>query len=93
MYDSNIPIIGKQPAAEMVEACASFARKFNLANYGGPAYESIDFFASRKLRCKPADVRMVSEALFQECVEEVETAARNYLVEMKRKLAMKGKTA
>ncbi len=93
MYESDIPIIGKPQAAEMVEACASFARRFNLSNYGGPQYESVDFFASRKLTCRSEDRRMVSEALFQECVEEVESTARNYLVEMKRKLAAKGRTA
>ena len=83
---ADIPIIGQRPAATSVEACASFARKFNLANYGGPQYESVDFFASRKLQCSPEDVKWVSAQLFEECVGEVEDVARAYMIEMKRKL-------
>ena len=75
---------------ETVEVCQSFARKFNLANYGGPAYESVDFFISQKLVCRKDDRQMVSESLYQQCVEEVETAARNYIIDMKRKLQKKG---
>jgi hypothetical protein len=65
---------------QRVEVCASFARKFSLQNYGGPQYESIDFFVSRKLDCPVDSVGWVTESLRQACIEEVEMAARDYLV-------------
>jgi hypothetical protein len=68
------------------EVCVSFSRKFNLANYGGPAYEAIDVFVSRKVECSPADLDALTAELQQECVEAVEAAARQYILEMKAKL-------
>ena len=76
-------VMMREATVETTEACASFARKFSLQNYGGPQYESIDFFASRKLTCRSDIRQMVSEALFQECVVEVETAAREYMIAAK----------
>ena len=73
--------IARAATPDTTEACASFARKFSLQNYGGPQYESIDFFASRKLTCRSDIVDMVSEALFQECVQEVEFTARQYMID------------
>lgn len=75
----KIKRLREQATPKTVEACASFARKFNLSNYSGPAYESIDFFASRKLMCAQADVKWVTESLFQACIEEVEAAASSYM--------------
>lgn len=67
-----------------IEICASFARKFNLSNYDGPAYESIDFFVSRKLDCEIDQAPMVVESLRALCIEDVETGARDYLREAKK---------
>jgi hypothetical protein len=72
---------------QTVEASASFVRKFSLQNYGGPPYETVDFFAARKMTCRASEVKAVSDTLFLECVAEVEATARLYLVEMKRKIA------
>ena len=84
----DIPILGQRPAVpEQVEACASFARKLNLANYGGPAYESVDFFASRKISCARDDVAWVTAELREECVTEVTEAAREFVANMKNKMA------
>ena len=84
----DIPILGQQSEAPvLVEACASFARKLNLANYGGPAYESVDFFASRKITCSRDDVAWVTAELREECVAEATEAARAFISNMKSKLA------
>jgi hypothetical protein len=64
---SDIPILGQKPEAQpLVEVCRSFAYKLNLANHGGPAYESADFFASRKIQCAAEDAAWVSQQLFEE---------------------------
>lgn len=83
----------KQRAAivETIEICSSFSRKFNLKNYGGPDYESIDYLTSLKLTCRREDQKMVTESLFSVCEEEVETVARKYLARYNPKLARKEK--
>jgi hypothetical protein len=82
----DIPIIGKRIQEQRtVEVCRSFAYKLNLANHGGPQYESADFFASRKLECSSEEVEAVSEELYEECLTEVRNAIASFLVEMKRK--------
>jgi hypothetical protein len=84
----SIPIIGqqKQPA-EMVEVCRSYAYKLNLQNHGGPAYESCDFFSSRKIQCAPEDAGWVSQQIFEECVAEVRASVIAVITEMNRKKA------
>jgi hypothetical protein len=87
--DSDLLIIGSaRPAeqAQTVEVCRSFAYKLNLANHGGPAYESADFFASRKMACAAADAEWVSNQIFEECVAEVRSAVDAFIVAMKAKI-------
>ena len=87
--DSDLLIIGPaRPAeqAQTVEVCRSFAYKLNLANHGGPAYESADFFASRKMACAAADAEWVSNQIFEECVAEVRSAVDAFIVAMKAKI-------
>ena len=82
----EIPILGapQRPDA-LIEVCTSFSRKFNLANYGGPQYEAIDLFASRKAQCRAEEVPEVTAELNRQCVDEVEMNARTYILDMKRK--------
>ena len=67
------------------EACASFSHKISLENYGGPKYESVEFFASRKVQCAPEDLDALSVELHQECAEEADGQARQYIIEMRRR--------
>lgn len=85
MAYSAIPIIGHKPDARTVEVCRSFSRKLNLANYGGAAYESADFFSSRKMECSQDDVSWVSQQLFEECVEEVRQSMAAYIEGMRER--------
>lgn len=88
--DSNIPILRGPEADPMktVEVCRSFSYKLNLANHGGPAYESADFFASRKIQCASEDAEWVSQQIYEECVAEVRASVGVFLDEMRRKKAV-----
>lgn len=83
----SIPILRGKPEQEpgMIEVCRSFSYKLNLANHGGPAYESADFFASRKMQCSPEDAEWVSQQIFEECVAEVRACVAAFIDEMQRK--------
>jgi hypothetical protein len=84
----DIPIIGaRQAQPAQVEVCRSFSYKLNLANAGGPQYESADFFASRKMQCASEDAAWISEQIYEECVAEVRGAVAAFIAEMKRKSA------
>lgn len=86
----EIPIIGRKPETPaLVEVCRSFAYKLNLANCGGPQYESADFFASRKIQCAADDAGWVSQQIFEECVAEVRASVASFKEEMHRKLNLK----
>jgi hypothetical protein len=88
---SDIPILGKKPEAQqLVEVCRSFSRRLNLENHGGPRYEHVEFFASRKIQCAAEqcaaeDSSWVSQQIFEECVEEVRKAMADYVAEMQRR--------
>ncbi len=85
--DNSLPLIGK-PAAQpkLVEVCRSFAYKLNLANHGGPQYESADFFASRKIKCAEEDAQWVSQQIFEECVQEVRESVAAFKATMQAKM-------
>lgn len=88
----DIPIIGRraqQEAAEIIEVCRSFAYKLNLANHGGPQYESADFFASRKIQCSREAAIWVSQELYEECVAEVRATVAQFIADMNNKKAVK----
>lgn len=86
----DIPIIGqKKPSGVKVEVCRSFAYKLNLQNHGGPAYESCDFFASRKVECDAEAADWVSQTLFEECVAEVRASVEAVIADVKRKAKRK----
>ncbi len=74
-----------EAAEGTVEVCRSFSRKLNLQNYGGNAFESVDFFASRKMQCNAEFRDEVSAELFDECVAEVRTAMAEYIANMKKR--------
>lgn len=82
---SDIPILGSKTPDKTVEVCRSFSYKLNLANHGGPAYESADFFASRKLSCNSEDASWVSQQIFEECVTEVREAVAAFKSTMQAK--------
>jgi hypothetical protein len=70
-------------AVARVEIARSFSYKLNVAAYGGPQYESRDFFASEKSECALEDAAEVSAALYQFCRSEVMKAVNEYVAEMK----------
>ena len=86
--DSDLPILTgpPQPTDITVEVCRSFSYKLNLANAGGPAYESADFFASRKQQCDVTDSARVSEEIYQECVAEVRDAVSRFRANLTQKM-------
>lgn len=71
--------------SDSVEITRSFSYKLNLQNYGGKAYESADFFASRKIRCASEAVEWVSQEMYEECVADVRKAVKQHIEEMQRK--------
>ncbi len=79
-------LINSKPEARTVEVCRSFSRKVNLENYGGPRFENVDFFASRKMQCAADDAEWVSQQIYEECVQEVHESIRVYLADMKAKM-------
>jgi hypothetical protein len=84
----GVHIFGQAAApAAMIEVCRSFAYKLNLANYGGPQYESADFFASRKMQCDAEAAAWVSQQLYEECVAEVRATVAAFIADMKAKRA------
>jgi hypothetical protein len=85
MNDGAIILRGKPGEQRTIEVCRSFSYKLNLANQGGPAYESADFFASRKMTCALEDVEWVSQQIYEECVAEVRSAVAGFISEMQRK--------
>lgn len=87
----EIPIL-RGPARDeplMIEICRSFSYKLNCANHGGPAYESMDFFASRKLMVEYGDRDAMSEQLYQECQDEVKQAVARAIAIMADKAERK----
>ena len=70
------------PSPKTIEVCRSFSYKLNLANHGGPSYESADFFASRKMECAEPEAAWVSQQLYEECVAEVRGAVRAFIETM-----------
>lgn len=91
MRDDGIPIIGVVKPAEqpLIEVCRSYSRKLNLQAYGGNAYESADFFASRKMECAYEDRAWVSQQIYEECVEEVQESMRLFVEEIRARRGMK----
>ena len=79
-------IVGReQEGNRTVEVCRSFAYKMSLQHYGGPQFESVDLFSSRKTQCATEDQEWVSQQIFEECVEEVRAAVAGVANEIKRK--------
>ncbi len=65
------------------EVCRSFAYKLNVSQYGGPQYESRDFFASQKAECSMADAEEVGAALYAYCRAQVLASVKEYIAEMR----------
>ena len=81
-----------EPSTRTVEVVRSFAYKVNLQNHGGPAYESIDLFASQKVFCAEHEAEDASEAAYQFCRSEVLRSAREVIADLRTK-AQKGRAA
>ncbi len=79
--------VGPTPATDMVEICRSFSYKLNLSNYGGPQYESADFFCSRKMQCHVEAHALVSQTIFEECFEEVRATKDAFIASMQHRIA------
>lgn len=80
-------IVGTPQPDKTVEVCRSFSYKLNLQNHGGQAYESADFFASRKISCNAEDASWVSQQIFEECVEEVRASVAAFKATMQAKMS------
>lgn len=86
--DRPILIGAAAEPGKRVEICRSFSYKMNLANYGGPQYESVDLFASRKMECAAEAADWISQQIFEECVAEVRAGVAAVAAEIKRKRAL-----
>jgi hypothetical protein len=72
ILDANGKSMLTEPKARMVEDVKSFSYRLNLKNPdGSPAYESADFFQSRKYRCRPEDEQDAAREAFDWCVGQV----------------------
>ena len=82
------PVVGTK--ARAIEDVKSFSYRLNLKNPdGSPAYESADFFASRKMECAYEDRAWVSQQIYEECVEEVQESMRLFVEEIRARRGMK----
>jgi hypothetical protein len=93
IYLANGTPTTAEPSNETIEVCRSFSYKLNLANHGGPAYEAMDFFASRKMSCARDSADFVSQQIFEECVAEVRAAVDAAIVKMRAKRGLKSEVA
>ena len=73
---------GSRKPVARVEIARSFSYKLNVAPYGGPQYESRDFFCSEKAECSLDDAAEVSAALYAFCRSQVLAAVKDYISEM-----------
>ena len=91
--DGRPLIVAAAETGRTVEIARSFSYKLNLANVGGPQYESIDFFCSEKTTCPEHEAEDASEALYQFCKSEVTRAAREVKAVYQNKVPAGRKTA
>lgn len=84
-------LVSSESSVRTVEVVRSFAYKVNLQNHGGPAYESIDLFASQKVFCSEHEAEDASEAAYQFCRAEVLRSAREVIADLRAK--QKGRAA
>jgi len=81
---SGADLILKPRPVTRVEIVRSFSYKLNVAAYGGPQYESRDFFCSEKAECSIQDADEVSFALYQFCKHQVLQSVKEYIADMSR---------
>ncbi len=87
-------LIHREPAPDdRMEICRSFSYRLNLENAGGPRYEHLDFFASRKMEVAFRDRHWLSEMLYQECAAEVTQAVAKAKAKIQRKVAQREEAA
>ncbi len=90
MLNDGALLINSGPAARMIEDVKSFSFRLNLKNPdGSPAYESADFFQSRKYRCRPEDEKEAAREAFDWCVGQVTEDIRIFQERRTRKQAMR----
>lgn len=77
------------PPPETIEICRSFAYKLNLTKFGRD-YESADFFCSRKMTCVKESAPVVSEAIFEECVEDIKSGIASFVADLQKKQSKRG---
>jgi hypothetical protein len=77
-------LIDRDPLITRTEVTRSFGYKLSPAQYGGPDYESRDFFASQKAECRIEDAERVSEQLYEFCRKEVLKAVGQYIADMRQ---------
>lgn len=76
----------KASALETIEDCKSFSYRVSLKNPdGSPAYESADFFQSRKYRSRPEDQDAAAREAYEWCAYQV----AEDIMEFKRSRARK----
>ncbi len=63
----------KETAQAEIEVTRSFSMKRNLGNY-----ESADFFASAKKKCRGIEAERTADLLYQFCKSEVLKSIRNF---------------
>ncbi len=82
MSDLELVLKPERKPILRVEIARSFSYKLNVAAYGGPQYESRDFFCSEKAECDFADAAEVSAMLYAFCRAQVMSAVKVYIEDM-----------
>ena len=90
LFDSAGRPVTPERKHEMIEDCKSFSYRLSLKNAdGSPAYESADFFQSRKYRAKKEDEDEAAREAFEWCFEEVSADIAEFKERRARKQAMR----
>ena len=77
------------PQYPIASITKSYSRKLNLAAYGGPQYESADFFESRNyswfIEPTQEQIDQKGRELFRQCYNEVEAQVAVFINSIKPK--------
>jgi hypothetical protein len=89
VIDPGVELFTEDERESYTEITRSFSYKISLENYGGPRYESLDFFCSQKVHCRTEEAEDASLAAYAFCRREVLNAVAEVKAGIREKSATK----
>ncbi len=86
MNNEYIILPSKPDTGPRTTITRSWGFKLNCENYGGPRFESRDFFCCQSAECNIEDSERVSQMLYDFCKSQVMRAVREYREEAQQAL-------